>query len=207
MIRFVATTSLVALLVLVLYLPSAYPPERFVEQVRIEHGMNRDFWGVARAAQVLSRTLDFQANTKPASPVPTVADAPMPNAVNAAVTNEMSQVNRRLFNNPYFRSIDALLVLAIYRLAVLLECLPILMVFMVAVVFDGFMLRIVKSKEFLLLSPEAYAVHVCAAIVTACATVIAFVLPVTLPSLALPAVPVALSIFMRGAVANFHRRA
>ena len=37
MIRVVAVISLVCLLVLVLYLPSAYPPERFLAQLRMEH--------------------------------------------------------------------------------------------------------------------------------------------------------------------------
>jgi len=75
-----------------------------------------------------------------------------------------------------------------------------------AVLFDGFLVRIVKSKEFLLHNPEMFAVHICAAIMTACATVIAFVLPITLHPLALPAVPVVVSVFLSRAVANFHRR-
>ena len=37
MIRAVAILSLVSLLVLVLYLPSAHPPERFIAQLRAEH--------------------------------------------------------------------------------------------------------------------------------------------------------------------------
>ena len=37
MIRVVAVVSLLCLLVLVLYLPSAHPPERFLAQLRIEH--------------------------------------------------------------------------------------------------------------------------------------------------------------------------
>jgi hypothetical protein len=45
MIRFVAIASLLALLILVLYLPSAYPAERFMNQLRAEHALNTDFWG------------------------------------------------------------------------------------------------------------------------------------------------------------------
>lgn len=206
MIRFVATASLVALLILVLYLPSAYPPERFVNQLRVEHELMIDFWGYDAAIRILSRMLDLQATAKEASPVPSLAAAPPPNAVDLAVTRQMSDVSARLFNNAYFRSIDTLLALATYRFSAFIEGLPFLLAFMAVALFDGFVLRIVRSKEFVQHKPEMFALHVCAAIVTACATIIAFVLPVTFPPAALCVVPLALSVFASRAVANFHRR-
>lgn len=206
MIRFVSTACLLTLLVLVLYLPSAYPPEHFTDQLRIEHRFNTAFWGEEHATHILARMLDFHATTIQVSPIPSMTDAPAATAADTAVANEMSRVNGRLFNNQYFRSIDTLLALATYRFCALIEWLPVLLVFMLAILFDGVVLRIVKSKEFLQHNPEMYALHVCAAIITACATVIAFVLPITLHPLALPTVPVAISGFMSRAVANFHRR-
>ncbi len=204
MIRAVATASLLALLILVPYLPSVYPPQRFMQQIRIEAGLNSSVWGEKRALRILARMLDVQTTTTQASPVPEMSDAAA--GVATAVASEMQQVNQRLFNNPYFRSIDALLALAAYRLSSLIEWLPILMVFMLAVLFDGLLLRIVKSKEFALHSPELYALHACAAIMTACATVVVLVLPITLHPLMLPIVPVAISIFASRAAAHFHRR-
>lgn len=206
MIRFVSTASLLALLVLVLYLPSAYPPERFINQLRTEHKLTVDFWGHDHAMRILSRMLDLQATAQQASPVPSLANAPAPNPVDLAVAKQMSEVNTRLFNNPYFRSIDTLLALATYRFSAFVEWLPVLLVFMVAALLDGFLLRIIKSKEFLQHNPEMYALHACAAIVTVCATVVAFVLPVTLPPLVFSIVPVAVSVFASRALANFHRR-
>ena len=206
MIRFVSTASLMALLILVVYLPSAYPPERFIKQLRTEHEMTIAFWGHDQATHILSRMFDLQAMMKQASPVPSLADASPPKPVDLAVAKQMSEVNARLFNNPYFRSIDTLLALATYRFCALIEWLPFLLVIMVAALFDGFLLRIIKSKEFLQHNPERYALHVCAAIMTTCATVIAFVLPVTLPPLVLPVVPVAVSVFVSRALADFHRR-
>ena len=105
MIRFVSTASLMALLILVLYLPSAYPPERFIKQLRTEHEMTIAFWGHDQATHILSRMFDFQAMMKQASPVPSLADASPPKPVDLAVATQMSEVNARLFNNPYFRSI------------------------------------------------------------------------------------------------------
>ncbi len=206
MIRFVAMASLLALLILVLYLPSAYPPERFVNQLRIEHELMIDFWGQGPAMRILSRMLDLQATAKEASPVPSLAAAPPPNAIDLAGTKQMSDVSARLFNNAYFRSIDTLLALATYRFSAFLEGLPLLLVFMAVALFDGFLLRVIKSKEFLQHKPEMFALHACAAIMITCATVIAFVLPVTLPPAVLCVVPLALSIFAGRAVGNFHRR-
>lgn len=206
MIRFVSTTSLVVLLVLVLYLPSAYPPERFLGQLRAEHTLTTNFWGNDHAMRILSRMLDLQATTKQVSPVPSPSDAPQPNPIDLAVAKQMSDVNTRLFNNPYFRSIDTLLALATYRLCALIEWLPALLAFMLAAVFDGFLVRIIKSKEFLQHNPEIFALNTCAAIMLACVTILAFVLPVTLHPLTLSFVPVLFSMFSSRAIANFHRR-
>ena len=206
MIRFISITSLLALLILVLYLPSAHPPQHFIDQLRVEHGLNMAILGEDHATRILARMLDFQAGTSQASPVPKMKDAPNAISANSAVANEMAQVNGRLFNNRYFRSIGTLLALATYRVAALIEWLPVLLVFMLAVMIDGFLLRIVKSKEFRQHDPEMYAVFACAAIMTICATVLAFVIPVTLDPRLLPAVPVFISVFLSRAVASFHRR-
>lgn len=205
MIRFVSTASLVALLVLVLYLPSAYPPERFIDQLRAEHALMVEFWGREHAMRTLSRMLDWQAAVQ-TSPVPSPADASAANPVDLAVAKQMAEVNHRLFNNPYFRSVDTLLALATYRLSVLIEWLPSLLVLMLTALFDGFLVRIVKSKEFRQHNPEMFALHACAAIMTACAMILAFVLPFTLHPLVFSAVPIAISVFASRALADFHRR-
>jgi hypothetical protein len=206
MIRVVAIASLLALLILILYLPSTYPPERFMNQLRAEHALNADFWGPEPAMRILARMLDLQTVANHGTPLPTQAMAASPNPIDLAVGKQMSEVNARLFNNSYFRSVETLLALASYRLSSLLEPLPFLLIFMAAAVFDGLLLRIVKSKEFRRHEPEMFALHVCGMIVTACATVLAFVLPVTLAPPMLCIVPVALCLFASRAVANFHRR-
>ncbi|WP_428422693.1 DUF4400 domain-containing protein [Methylibium sp.] len=206
MIRIVAIASLMALLILVLYLPSAHPPERFVAQLRVEHGQTTRFWSAQHAENILTRTLDAQNSAGQFSPIPNLRQAPDPSRIDSAVASEMSAVNARLFNSPYFRSIDALLLLATYRCFMLLEWLPWLVAFCAAALFDGAVLRAVKAKQFAHHDPEMFALHVCAAIVVACGTVIALVLPVTLPALLLPGVPAGIAVFAAGALGNFHRR-
>lgn len=205
MIRVVAVVSLLCLLVLVLYLPSAHPPERFLAQLRTEHQATVIFWGEAPALRILSRALGMQDSARQAPPVPSAADAPA-GTVDGAVAHKMASVNQRLFNNAYFRSIDALVLLAAFRLSTLLEWLPWLAAFAAAVLVDGLILRLIKSKEFRQHDPELFALYACLAIVTGWATVVGFVVPVTLHPLVMPAVPLLISLLLSRAVGSFHRR-
>ena len=206
MIRGVALVSLIALLVLVLYLPSAHPPERFVAQLRVEHSAAAAFWGKAPATHMLSRALRVQESARSATPLPSSGDAPDIKGVNGAVANEMASVNQRLFNNAYFRSIDALLLLASFRLATLLEWLFWLLAFVAAAMVDGYLVRSIKAKEFLHHDPELFAVYASGAILAGCATVLAFVLPVDLHPMVLPSVPLVIGALISRAVGSFHRR-
>lgn len=207
MIRVVAVVSLLCLLVLVLYLPSAHPPERFLAQLRIEHQATAGFWGEVPALRVLSRALAMQDTARQATPVPSAAAALPSSGLGGAVAHEMASVNQRLFDNAYFRSIDALVLLAAFRLSTLVEWLPWLAAFTLAVLVDGGIVRLIKSKEFRQHDPELFALYACLAIVFACAAVVGFVVPVTLHPLVMPAIPIAISVLLSRAVASFHRRA
>jgi len=206
-IRVVAVVSLLSLLVLVLYLPSAHPPERFLAQLRAEHQATVMFWGEAPALRILARALGMQDAARQVTPVPSAAAAPLVGAVDGAVVQAMASVNQRLFNNAYFRSIDALVLLAAFRLSALLEWLPWLAAFAAAVLFDGLIVRLIKSKEFRQHDPELFALYACLAIVTACAAVVGLVVPVSLHPLVMPTVPLLVSVLLSRAVGSFHRRA
>jgi len=207
MIRAVAVLSLVALLVLVLYVPSAHPPERFLDQLRSEHEAAMGFWGTEPAFAMLDRAMRMQSGAAEASPIPALRDMPRTPGVNGAVASEMASVNQRLFNNAYFRSVDALLMLASYRLSGLLEWLPWLIPLVLAASTDGSLLRVVRSKEFLLHDPEMFAVWCSLLIITGCATVVAFVLPVQMHPAMLAASPIAMTVLLGRAITHFHRRA
>lgn len=207
MIRFVCTSALVALLLLVLYLPAAFPPERFLDQLRIEHALTAEFWSPTHALRILARMLDLQATAQQASPIPPHSIDPPSRPVTLDVAWQMAQANNRLFNSDYFRAIDTLFALATYRLCALVEWLPVLLAWVLAALFDGGMRRKIKSREFIQHNPEAFALYACAAIVAACLTVVALVLPVTVPPLVLPLVPLIISVFASRALASFHRRA
>lgn len=206
-IRIVAVVSLTSLLVMVLYLPAAHPPQRFINQVRIENEMNSAFWGSDAALRILARMLDLHARWQQTSPLPqTFTNAQAPSQINAALAEQTTQMVSRLTNIQYFESLDALMALATYRYAAFAEWFPSLLAFIVAAVFDGAMCRLVKSKEFLQHNPERYALAVSAVIVIACGTVIAFVIPMTLHPVFLAVVPLGIGIFAGLAVTNFHHR-
>lgn len=206
MIRTSAVLSLVILLILVLYVPSAHPPHRFLAQLRTEHEVAVVYWGSDAATHMLDRAISVQEKTASATPIPAVKDAPSTTSMNGAVSREMSSVNQRLFNNSYFRSVDALLLLASYRLSTLLEWLPWLGVFVLAAVADGGFARLIKAKEFIQHDPEMFALYTSLGIVVLCAAVIGFVLPVTLHPLLLPCVPLLFGILAGRAVGCLHRR-
>ena len=147
-------------------------PERFLAQLRAEHEAATAYWGAEPATRMLDRAMHARS-TAQVTPIPAAKDAPSPAGVNGAVSREMSSVNQRLFNNAYFRAVDALLLLASYRLSTLLEWLPWLAAFVLAAVVDGGLARLIKAKEFPQHDPEMFALlYASLGIVILCATVI-----------------------------------
>lgn len=207
MIRLVAVTSLLAVLALVLYLPAAHPPERFLVQLRLEHAAAADTWGPIPAARMLERALGAQDATRQHALPPESTNASTATPFDTAVAREMATVNRRLFDNSYFRAVEALLLLALFRLSMIVEWLPWLAAFTIATLVDGYVVRAVRSREFVQHDPELFALAICAAIVVACGTVVASVVPATVHPMLLPSAPLVISALAACALASFHRRA
>lgn len=226
MIRAVTVTSLVTLLMLVLYLPSSHAPEQFLAQLRIEHERTQAFWGMETAERILDRMLTLQRHALTHSPVPAPTGAPTgaltaattsaptsastgapeQNRMASAVAHEMAQVNARLFNNRYFRSIDALLALAAYRLATLLEWLPAWWIVGAALLLDALLERALKAKELRSHDPELFALYASVAILLMCSCVLAFVWSWSLPPLLWAAIPPAIALVAARATSHFHKR-
>lgn len=199
MIRAAALLSLVATLALVLWVPSAYPPAHFVGLLRAEHARAAAFWGSLPAARRLDRALNLLES--PSGPAPLARSPGLP----GAVATEMAAANRRLFDSDYFRAVDALLLLAAYRAATLLDCLPVLAPILFAALADGALVRLIKAREFRQHDPEMFALYGSAVLLTLCGTLIAGLLPWVLPPWVLPAVPFAIGEFAGRALACFHK--
>jgi Domain of unknown function (DUF4400) len=111
------------------------------------------------------------------------------------------------FGNEYFKGIDALLLVATYRLSSLFEWLPIIGVFVCVAWLDGLMMRLVRSKEFANHSPVMFGLSSCGVMLVIALTIIAFVLPIAVHPLLIASAPVAIGVFGSMAIANFHRHA
>jgi hypothetical protein len=138
--------------------------------------------------------------------VPPTATASAASGVDGAVAREMASVNQRLFGNSYFRAIDALVLLAAFRLSAMLEWLPWMTAFLAAAIADGAISRVIKSKEFLHHDPERFALYASLAILLTCGAVVALVVPAFLHPLLAPAGLSALALLCGRSIAHFHRR-
>ena len=86
MIRAVAVLSLVTLLILVLYVPSAHSPERFASQLRTEREAAVAYWGSDPATRMLDRAIRMQETIADVTPIPAAKDALSTASVNDAVS-------------------------------------------------------------------------------------------------------------------------
>jgi len=198
--------TLCVVLVYTLYLPSANPPERFLQQMRMEHELNVAFWGEDHAHQILERSLSLYAQQDNLAPA---AFASTPSVavkdVNAAVANQMSDVVQRLFHNSYAQGFDAILLLATYRFSVLVQWLPWVATFVLIACFDGYLVRIIRSKEFLEHSPMRFALCAIGATLALALTLLLLFIPASIHPLALGCVPLVLGTFVARAISHFHR--
>jgi len=208
MIRVTAIVCLAALLAIALYLPSAYPPERFLDQLRREHASIAELWGATVAARILDTALGLQDSARRAAPSPH-AEPPAASAaaVDTAVAHEMSSVSQRLLGNAYFRSIEALFLLAMLRLGTMAHALPWLLPFIVAVIANGQVSRLLKAREFGQHDPEVFALAIAGAIALTCVTFVALLVPAEIPVIVWPAAPLVVALLVGRAWACFHLRA
>jgi hypothetical protein len=200
-IRAVAIVSLLTTLALALYLPSAFPPERFLAQLKADHQAASELWGPDDATRLLESALTITQ----------VPDGPgmrstAGSAVDTAVSREMATVGQRLFHNAYFRSIEALLLLAMFRLAAIAHALPWLLPFVATVLVDAQLVRLRKSREFHRHDPELFALALTGAIVVACCTFVTLLLPIDVPSVMWSVAPLLSGWLLGEALASFHHR-
>ena len=203
--RILAFTLCVVLLY-ALYLPSAYPPERFLEQMRAEHDVNVGFWGEERAHQLLERSLALYARQDELLPAAfTSAPGAAATDTNAVVAHQMSEVLERLFHNRYTQAFDALLLLAAYRVSVLQQWWQWIAAFVLIACFDGYLVRLIRSKEFREHSPMHFAWCTIGATLGLAVALLLLVLPVPVYPMLFGGVSLALGAFVAMAISHYHR--
>jgi hypothetical protein len=203
-IRFIWIGALLAVLCIVLYVPSAVPPEQLAQVLRAEHEINTRLWGSRASDRILERMLDFQAAAPAVAAAPPATVSVGGAGVDAAMAAQVAQMSMRLFGSPYLRSVDALFALAAYRMSTLLHALPLLLVFMAICAVDGLAVRRVRARELAAHSAELYTVSVTLGITLLALVAVTTFVPVALgPLVALGALLVTLFALSR-AIANYH---
>lgn len=192
------------LLLLVLYLPSAYPATRFLKHIHIDYLNLVQTWDAQPATQVLMRFQRWYSRAAELSPIPKNSALIISSPINHAVAAEMAGVNQRLFNSPYFQSLDALLALAVFRLATFSEWLPYVALPCFAILADGYLRRLVCAKEFAFHNPEYFGAMICLIILSSFVFIVGLVLPIHLPALLFPTLALCVAITMGQALAHYH---
>jgi hypothetical protein len=220
MIRFMVVSALVGMLVLVLALPATRPPGHFLALMRAEHAATVDLWGTDAADAILQRVLAMHGDAAAIAPVPSAEDRPVAaaqpsnaastsatsSAAQQAAAREMAVVSRRLFDNAYFRSVEALMLLATFRLAALLQWLPWLAALGVAVLVDGLTVRRIRALALRSHDPERFAVFAGSAVFGVCLLLLAAAAPMRLPPLASVWMLAGIAALVGLAVGEFHRQ-
>jgi hypothetical protein len=193
--------ALAATLVYTLYLPSAHPPARFLEQMRREHERTMALWGADHARDILARSLALYGQRDELAPT---AFAATPDAAVTGANAALAEVVQRLFHNAYAQGFDAMVLLATYRISVLAEWLPWVALFVLPACFDGYLVRIIRCKEFLEHSPTRFALCGFGAALALWLVLLMLVIPAGIDPLALLAVPLALGGLIARAISHFH---
>jgi hypothetical protein len=196
---------LCVVLLYALYLPSAYPPERFIELVRIERDLNTSFWGEERAHRLLEHSLALYARQGALVPAAfaSTPSAPASDA-NREVARQMSEVLERLFHNRYTVAFDALLLLAAYRFSALLDWWHWIAAFVMIACIDGYLVRLIRSKEFLEHSPMRFALCAIGATLALAFVLLLLVMPVSVYPPLLGVVSLALGTSLAMSISHFH---
>lgn len=207
MIRIVFIGTMIAFLGVLFILPSVFPADRFVQQIRVEHELNSEYWGEGKAVRALAMTFAWRGDERVETEVPAATGARMATGpMDVLAGARFDDVRVRLFRNQYMSSIDAMMTLLIYRACCLLLVLPVLVVFMSACMADGLVVRWVRSRELRPPNPEVYASFGALGVLVLCGSLIVFLFPLTLHPIALLTPPMLIGVFSSGAVANYHAR-
>lgn len=204
MIRIASVAALLAVLCLVLWVPSAVPAERLMQIVRAEHAAHARLWGAPVAHRILERMLDFQdSGATVAVPPPATMRVGGP-GVDPAMAGEFGRMNMRLFASPYLKGVDAMFSLAVFRAAALVDVLPLLLAFLAVCAVDGLAVRSVRAREFSTQSAEVYALSIASAIGLLALVVVTLFLPVVISPMHRIGALLLMVFVLSRAVANYH---
>lgn len=205
MIRTVLIGVVLIATCIMLYIPAKVPAERFTDLIRQEHTRNTEAWGPEAAERTLARMLELAEAVGPlAAPPPPTVQMHLQSGVSQQMATSIAAMSERFFNNSYFRSIDALLLLVAYRASAMVEMLPLLGCLAVLGFIDAMAVRQVRIRRLRTANAEVFALQFVGAIVLLAGMVVAIFLPVQLAPWMLSALPVVAVLALTRSLAQYH---
>ena len=196
-----ATTALVLVIAAVLALPMTISPVSIADLIRAEDELNAALLGETSGRVILARAMSWlgelgEAGRGVARPEPPPGDA---------LSARLALISEGVLDTPYFVRLRALGRLAAYRAATLLEWLLFGAPLLAAAVFDGAVMRAVKARTLVHLSPVLFGFGVHGSIAVCAVGLLLLVTPTIVHPLAVGALVVLLATTWRLAASNFHR--
>lgn len=185
MIRGLAAVSAVLLLLLAFYLPAAYGPEQFTQQLLRDHSTLATYWHPNSAANVMLRYRTWK-HKQLAEVFATAQSPPLSTTENAEVGRTVAQIHKRVIGSGYAESWRAMLALGSYRWATVLQWLPLLLSIGLAMIIDGGIARKVRAHEFKAPNPEYLAIFAAGLVLTLTALAGTALVPIALPPWLIP---------------------
>jgi len=188
-------------LALALAVPTLVSPTAISAAIREESRLHALYLGNAAARDALERARRWLG--LPASPDAEIAQAAT--AQRDPLSERLANVGARILETAYFERSRALVRLAAHRAAALAEWLLLGLPVLMAVIVDGAVMRTVKTRAFVHLSPVLFGLGLHGALAALGGAFVLLFVPHTIHPLAWAALIASLAVAARSTVANFHR--
>jgi hypothetical protein len=195
--------ALLAATVVVLWLtaPALVSPASVAAAIRSEDSLHAAMLGepagqgiLARAVRWLGHADHAARDLGPSDPAPV-----------DPLSMRLAAAAEAVLQIPYVQGLRALGRLVVYRLSALAEWFALGLPLLVAAAVDGGLMRTVKTRSFVHLSPVLFGVGLHGAIAVVVCIVLALLLPIALHPAIWGAFVAAFGVALRTAVSNFHR--
>ncbi len=188
-------------LALALAVPALVAPTAISAAIREESRLHARFLGNAAARDALERARRWLGLA--ASPDAEIAQAAT--AQSDPLSARLADVGARILETAYFQRARALVRLAAHRAAALVEWLLLGLPILIAAIADGAVMRTVKTRSFVHLSPVLFGLGLHGALAVLGGALVLLLVPHTIHPLAWAGLLASLAVAARSTVANFHR--
>jgi hypothetical protein len=188
-------------LALALAVPALVAPTAISAAIREESRLHAFYLGNAAERDALERARRWLGLA--ASPDAEIAQAAT--AQSDPLSERLANVGARILETAYFERARALVRLAAHRAAALVEWLLLGLPILIAAIADGAVMRTVKTRSFVHLSPVLFGLGLHGALAVLGGALVLLLVPHTIHPLAWAGLLASLAVAARSTVANFHR--